>query len=116
MTMARPRRIVTPPRGKIVKVDGLPARIVDVPRPQVEGGDYRMTRYVAPPGMSLKVARENGLDFYHPKYGWLRGGYKFEVDRPLTPQEVQGLSDTVVEDYNLDELEDFTGFTVGGDD
>lgn len=110
--MARSIRPVTPPRGKIVLVDGNPARIVEIPRPEAEGGNYQTPRFCAMPGMSLKAARAEGLDFYHPRFGWLRGGYKLEVERPLTPAETKGLSDTVSDDYDLDDLEEFSGFDV----
>lgn len=29
-----------------------------------------------------RSSNENGPDVYHPRYGWLRGGYKREVDVP----------------------------------
>ncbi len=37
-------------------------------------------RFVAPPGMTLDQARDLGLDFFSPQYGWIRGGVKREQE------------------------------------
>ena len=42
----------------------------------------RKERLVAPPGMTLDQARDNGLDFFSPQYGWIRAGVKREQEYP----------------------------------
>jgi hypothetical protein len=39
-------------------------------------------RLVAPPGMTLNQARDNGLDFFSPQFGWIRAGLKIEREHP----------------------------------
>lgn len=96
----RTQPATAPKQGRITYVDGKPARIVSVPVPGEPGEYWETVRYVALPGMTLAQAREKGLDFFHSRVGWIRGGYKIEKEFPLTPLEIGELSDQVAPDFD----------------
>lgn len=63
---------------KVVKHAGPPREINGKLRQPISSSE----RLVAPPGMTLDQARQNGLDFFSPQYGWIRAGVKVEREHP----------------------------------
>ena len=49
-----------------------------VPKVSASGEPWESKRPVA---LTIKEARERRHDYYHPKYGWVLEGYKWEKDR-----------------------------------
>lgn len=61
--------------------DGQLVRRVQKP---VHGGEYR--EQIRPVATTLKEAQVKHYDWYHPRLGWVREGYKLERDRQ--PQDI----------------------------
>ena len=54
-----------------------------VPKVSASGEPWESRRPVA---LTIKEARERRHDYWHPKYGWVLEGYKWEKDRP--PEDI----------------------------
>ena len=51
-----------------------------------------------PVALSLEEARKQQADYYHPQYGWIRGGRKMEKEHPLVEASVLAQAGIVGDD------------------